>query len=114
MKVLRLGNVLVEVHAWGTRMAWPDGSEVLGAPHDTDEYRKTALLCGYGSDRMKLCIEHEVVHALFEWVLGVPSEVMKGQRGQPVDQQICWKEEAAVLAFQQYITARGISLIERL
>jgi hypothetical protein len=41
---------------------FPDGSRVPAAPHDSDQYRATAVACGYGDDTWRLCREHEIAH----------------------------------------------------
>lgn len=116
-KTLIFGDVVVTLHDQGAVIAWPDGTSVSGAPEDTDDYRRTAEECGYGSDTLSLCREHELLHvALGHW-LGVASPVMEALRRQPeatAGAEIRRLEEAAVLSIQRFIRAMDLDLVEAL
>jgi hypothetical protein len=114
--ILSFGNVLVAIHKWGTVIAWPDGTHVIGMPEDNDVYRKTAHEHGYGDDTLSLCREHELLHvALCHW-LGTPSPVMEACRlgGDMPGADIRRLEEAAVLAIQRFAKAMDVDLIHAL
>ena len=114
-RILQFGHITVNVYPSGTRIVFPDGCEVPGEPHDTDEYRGTAQRYGYGSDTLSLCIEHEIMHvALCHW-LGLPeSPTMAAVKvGSDDNLELRGLEEAAVLAIQQFARACHIDLVQR-
>jgi hypothetical protein len=109
---LRFGETIIYVRTSGTLIHFADGRSVAGEPEDSAEYRATAERCGYGSDTLSLCIDHEIVHvALADW-LGFDSPTMLAVRDEQPDQACALRvlEEAAVLAIQQYAKAAGIDL----
>jgi hypothetical protein len=112
---LQFGTTKVEVFPDQTLITFEDGFAVPGAPEDTDEYRATAEKFGYGSDTLKLCQEHEVMHiALCHW-LGVKSPTMR--RLQTNDDSLAKLnrlEEAAILALQRFARECNIDLVERM
>src|SRR5215213_9615400 len=100
-----VGAACVELLEQGTRISWPDGTVVLGQPHETESYKETARSYGYGEDVGQLCTEHEVTHvALAHW-LGFPSQVMDMLRGKQSSIHLQELEENAVLAIQAYMRA---------
>src|SRR5215211_4666478 len=106
-----VGAACVELLGQGTRISWPDGTAVVGQPHETESYKETARKHGYGDDVSLLCIEHEVMHvALAHW-LGFPSQVMDMQRGQQSSIHLQELEENAVLAIQAYMRAIGVAAV---
>jgi hypothetical protein len=116
MRRISFGPITVEVRADGTLIAFPDGSSVPGAPHDTKAYRATAEAHGYGADTLRLCQEHELLHiALCHW-LGIDSPTMALLRGADGAglQDLNPIEEAAVLAVQRLARAAGVDLVERM
>lgn len=74
---LLLPCATVEVHAWGVKTIFPDGTEVVAAPQDNDEYRARAIELGYGNDALAMCVDHEVLHSVAAELLHrSPSEVL--------------------------------------
>ncbi len=92
-------------------MFWPDGTQVLGWPENTDSYKATAAKHGYGTDTTALCIEHEVLHVVLAHWLRIESHAMQAARGMLAHRGLCELEEAAVLAIQAYIRAIGAPLL---
>lgn len=110
---IRFGATIAEIYPDSTRILFPDGAEISGAPQDTNAYRATARQHGYGDDTLALCQEHEVLHiALTHW-LGTESATMRALRGEADMQALSDLEEAAVLAVQRFARAAGVDLIER-
>jgi hypothetical protein len=112
---LQFGTTTVEVFPDHTMIRFEDGFTVAGAPEDTDDYRATADKFGYGTDTLKLCQEHEVMHiALCHW-LGVESPTMR--RLQTNDESLAKLnrlEEAAILAIQRFARECNIDLVQRM
>jgi len=115
IKTLHFGTTKVEVYPDHTMITFADGFEVPGAPEDTDEYRATADKFGYGTDTLKLCQEHEVMHIAFCHWLGIQSPTMR--RLQTNDESLAKMnrlEEAAVLAIQRFARECDIDLVTRM
>ena len=53
--ILRIGPTTVECTPTGSLTTLPNGAQIPAAPHDTDAYRITARLHGYGADTTALC-----------------------------------------------------------
>ena len=113
MQLIQFGSTIIEVYPDSTRIIFPDGTIVAGAPQDTESYRATAEQHGYGADTLQLCKEHEVMHvALCHW-LGIDSPTMRLLRyGDDARlHRLNGLEEAAVLAVQKFARAIGVDLI---
>lgn len=108
---LRIGNITVDVDEHGTRIAWPDGSTVTRHPHDTTDYRATAERLGYGTDTLRMSIEHELCHVLLGYWAGLPSAVMAQLRGGDAEPLAVCLEEDVVIALQKYLRARGVDVV---
>lgn len=109
-----IGTCSVRVDGTSTCVTLPDGSEVHGEPHDTDEYRQTARRLGYGDDVGQLNVEHESCHAVLSHWLGLSeSPVMRAVADGAEFGELHALEEAAVMAVQAYANAAGICLLRR-
>ena len=112
---LQFGTTTVEVFSDHTMISFADGFTVPGAPEDTDDYRATAAKFGYGTDTLKLCQEHEVMHiALCHW-LGIDSPTMRRLRTNDESlAKLNRLEEAAVLAIQRLARECNLDLVQRM
>jgi len=102
--------MIIEVLPTGSRVTLADGTVVLGAPHDTDEYRKTTERLGYGTDTLAMCQDHDPLHALLAVWLGIPvsySLLYAAGRLDDGDAVKAAAEEEAVLAVQRYMRLVG-------
>lgn len=61
-------RIFEETHYLET--VFPDGSKVPAAPQESDAYRETARVHGYGDDTWRLCREHELAHTVLLQKLG--------------------------------------------
>jgi hypothetical protein len=112
--IFRIGNATVSLSGEGTVIAYPDGTQVVGQPEDTDAYRATAVHYGYGNDTLQLCIDHELMHlALADWLDLPESPTMRAVRHNRLDDDLALRalEEAAVLAVQQFARAAGVDVV---
>lgn len=109
MSALRLSNgTLVAITATGSAIGMPCGAVIPGEPHNTDEYRATALSLGYGGDTLAMCRDHDPLHAMLcDW-LGLPeSYALREAAGLPTDPRLAQMEEAAVIAVQRFMRRAG-------
>lgn len=114
--VLTFGRTVVEI--WDrdcVRTTLPDGAEVVAAPEPTASYRAQAERLGYGTDSMRMCVDHEVLHSALAAWLGLSESPTLGRvaRGQG-DSDLTGMEEDAVLALQRFANAAGVDLLARL
>lgn len=109
---MRLRNgTLIERPAWGSRVTLPDGSVVLGAPHDTESYRETARRLGYGDDVVQLAREHDPLHVWLCDALGLPdSPALRVSAGLDADNELAQAEEGAVMGLQEFCRKAGVKL----
>lgn len=98
----------------GATVVFPNGDVIDAVPHDTDSYRDTAERHGYGTDTLRLCQEHELVHlALCDWLgLGESPTFVRILAGETAPCKLNGLEEDAVLAVQRFARAAGIDLIK--
>lgn len=109
-RVLRNGTI-IEVLPTGSRVTLPNRTIIVGAPHDTDEYRKTAEHLGYGDDTLALCQEHDPLHAWLCDVLGLPdSPALRVAAGIDAPNAMATSEERAVLSVQEFCRKAGVKL----
>ena len=91
----------------------PGGARIVAAPQDNDDYRRTALRLGYGSDTIRMCHDHDACHAWLAQALGLPeSPSLRNVADGIGDTPLTWLEEDAVCAVQRYANAAGVSLSE--
>lgn len=112
MTTIRLAGSEIEIASWGVTTLYPDGLSVPAAPQDDATYRVRAESLGYGTDTMRLCQEHEVMHAIVaEWLGLEHSPTLRG-----VAEGSYWPhwqiEEAMVLAAQKMCRQLGIDIID--
>lgn len=101
-----IGKTVVDV--WPSRRyletIFEDGTKVPACPQDTDEYRKTAMDTGYGTNTWALSLEHELIHSLLSggrsWTLW---SVAHDHIGLAPD--IVAQEEKRVMEFQKKLNA---------
>lgn len=104
------GDTSIQRLPHGARTTLPCGEVIPATPHETDGYRRTAAEHGYGSDTLRLCQEHELVHvALADWLRLLVSPTLQGV-ADGRDWEHAWIEEAAVLAVQRYARTLGLDL----
>jgi hypothetical protein len=108
----RLRNgTLIEVLPNGSRITLPSGAVVEGAPHDTDEYRATALRLGYGADTLEMCQQHDPLHSLLcDWLGLGDSRSLRCAAGLEEESEVSAAEEAAVLSVQRFMRLAGVGL----
>lgn len=107
---LRNGTV-IECIETGSRVTLPDGTVVLGTPHDTDEYRATARRIEYGDDAMAMARAHDPLHAvLCDWLNLPDSPALRRSAGLDGDATIAAAEEDAVLSLQRFCRLAGVNL----
>ena len=78
---------------------FPDGRVVPARPEDSDSYRETARECGYGENTFRMCLHHELLHAILAEAQGLPYSptiraVAEGRDGS-------LEEESRVMQFQR-------------
>lgn len=95
------------MHQYGTTVVLPCGLVVEGRPHDTDAYRATAAVLGYGDDVLSMCQQHDALHAWLAEQFGLESFALREAAGLSVDPEIAVAEEAAVMALQRYMRLAG-------
>lgn len=111
-RVVTVGRTVIEIWPDSTRVTLPDGSQVTAAPEDSDAYRRCASDHGYGDDTHRLCVEHEVAHALVPHLLGLPeSPTLRVVAQGAAADLVTGCEEHAVLAFQLFCNVTGTDLL---
>lgn len=114
---IAFGDVVVAIDDDGSQIRFANGEVVDGSPENTEDYRTTARMHGYGDDTLKLCQEHELLHiALSHW-LGVESptiELLRKGNASVGELYSSRLEEAAVLAIQHFARSLGVDLVNRM
>jgi len=92
----------------GSRVVLPCGRAIVGYPHNTEEYRRTARRLGYDDDVMAMCADHDPLHQALARFLGIDdSQALLEAAGLPCDHNIALAEEDAVMAVQRYMRMAG-------
>ena len=114
MIILRLAQCAVVVTPLRVVTTLPDGSTVYGEPHDTAEYRRTAVNHGYGLDIARMNRTHELTHTMLAHWLGLPASPVfeRISAGLTEATDTTRLEEAAVLAIEQFANHMGVDLLE--
>ena len=112
--IIKLAACSVHVTADQVETVLPGGQRVLGQPHDTASYARTAREHGYEGDVARLNRCHEVTHSLLAHVLGLScSPVFRRVAGGDHEaDDLTRAEEQAVLALETYANAIGVDLVE--
>ena len=105
--VIRLRWASVTYDPTGCWFEFMDGTGYGSNPHETPHYREIAARCGYGSDLLAYCREHEYIHHVIgEELYRGPSPVLwQLAHGRPVDPGLAAVEEAAVMTLQRWVRA---------
>lgn len=113
-RILPFQHCQVQLSPGLTQTFFHDGTHVVAAPEENEEYRGKAARFGYGDDVAAMSREHEVLHTFLAEALGYGSSptlwaVAHGQQGgvAPVWEQE--DEESCVLAFQSYLNGGPVS-----
>lgn len=104
---MRIGLAAVTYYPDGAYTTYYDGSTYAAHPHDTAHYAEITARCGYGTDRLAYCREHEVCHhVVSEWLASAHSRVLwplaHGKQPRPHDAML---EEALAMTFQRWLRA---------
>jgi|SRR6185503_4677262 len=92
----------------GSRVVLSCGHVIVGAPHGTEEYRRTAKRLGYDDDIAGMCADHDPLHqALAIWLSIGDSHSLREAAGLTCDHNLAIAEEDAVLAVQRYMRLAG-------
>lgn len=85
------------------KITFPDGTHILSAPQDNDEYRKTALDLGYGNDTWAMCKEHDPFHIFIAVMNGKATSraLYRASLGKEPDDKDR-EEEFLVLSYQKH------------
>lgn len=112
--MIYLDHCTVEWVEQGARTVFPDGTETVAHPHPEEHhYHVISHRCGYGSDVMKYCREHELAHAfLAQEFRSSPSYVLQSiaQGNRPRSGRAIL-EEMAVQMFQRWCRANERPII---
>jgi hypothetical protein len=109
---MRLRNgTLVERLPWGSRVTLPNGTVVLGAPHETESYRETAQRLGYGDDVLQLARDHDPLHAvLADWLNLPDSPALRVAAGLDGPSALAGADEDVVMTLQRFCRLAGVKL----
>jgi hypothetical protein len=110
VKVIKLAGAEIECHPGGyTITRLPEG-DIPAWPEDSEAYRQRARDLGYGDDVFKMFRDHELGHAIYAWLKGMPcSPVMLGLA--TGKHSATWREEeGAVLELQRWSRSFGVDL----
>lgn len=113
MTTLRLANCTIAITPGSVETTLPSGKRVMGMPHHTPSYRKTARDHGYGTDVERLNRTHEVTHTLLAHILGLPvcPVFERVGNGQHEPTEITQAAEGAILALERYANMLGVDLV---
>lgn len=109
-----LGDCTVDIYSDGIETVFhtlPGQPSVPANPQDNEAYRATAEFLGYGSDILRMCIDHELSHTLLAVSRGLRwSPTLHGlATGQTFSE---WRtEENAVLGFQRLCRLSDTSIL---
>jgi hypothetical protein len=113
--ILRFGRCTVVIDGDSTLVTLPDGAEVPGDVHDTDECRETSRRLGYGDNVGRESVEHEACHVWLADLLGLlESPVMRAVASGKGNDALLEAEESAVMSLQRYANMVGVNLTKRL
>jgi hypothetical protein len=109
-KIIRFEFGITVVEVWPAvhylQTVYRDGSLVSAAPHETNEYRRTAELLGYGDDTWSMCLEHEIFHTLIAMAEGRAVSVALwavAHHSEVLHCDLILAEEAKVMCFQKQL-----------
>lgn len=113
MIILHLAQCTVAVTPLHVATTLPDGSTVYGEPHDTAEYRHTAVNHGYGLDIARMNRTHELTHTMLAHWLGLPASPVfeRISAGLTEATDMTALEETAVLAIEAFANHMGVDLV---
>lgn len=106
--VIRLKHCCILPADWGCLTVFEDGTEVPSVPDWTGaHYAVISHRTGYGDDRLRYCIEHEVAHAFVaEKLYDEPSQVLWAlAHGKPLSGKRAAYEEFMAQGFQRWLRA---------
>lgn len=114
LKVINIGDALVECHDDGQTITRLAAGTVLAYPEDTQEYRDRARDLGYGDDVSGMSRDHEITHSLLAKWLGLPASpaLSLAAAGKESKNILTGAEEAAVLAIQRFAKMTNASILQ--
>jgi hypothetical protein len=109
---LRFGDVSVEIHNGYTVTRFPNGKELHAAHAPQPGQEKTALELGYGDDIEAMNRDHDMLHSMLCYMLGLKCSVtLRNVAMKLPTEDVQFHEEEAVLAVQRFAKLMGIDLM---
>lgn len=104
MKVVHYGRTSVEIHPTWLQVRLPDGQVFQSCPNDTEEDRTRAAVLGYeGGDVVAMTLEHDRLHALLAYALGMDESPALRSAVLKTSNPVTDAEEQVILSLQAFL-----------
>ena len=102
---MRIGTATVTYYDGGAYTTYDDGASYAAQPHDTPDYCEVTQRCGYGTDTLAFCREHDTMHLICaEWFgFGDDNVIWKLAHGSEINLAEAAREEMMVQTAQAWV-----------